>query len=85
MKDTKNIREKIISCIQNVGLKVNQDSIVSLEEVSSIEFISLCSEIENEFSIQIPDEYLDIETLSSIDFVCKLIEQLSENKGNENE
>ena len=85
MKDTKNIREKIISCIQNVGLKVNQDSIVSLEEVSSIEFISLCIEIENEFSIQIPDEYLDIETLSSIDFVCKLIEQLSENKGNENE
>lgn len=85
MKDTKNIREKIISCIQNVGLKVNQDSIVSLEEVSSIEFISLFIEIENEFSIQIPDEYLDIETLSSIDFVCKLIEQLSENKGNENE
>lgn len=47
------------------------------EGIDSFTYISIIVEIENRFDIEIPDEYLGINLLSSIDSLCEMILGLS--------
>ena len=46
--------------------------------IDSISFINIIVEIEEAFGISIPDEYLDMDMLGTIDDICNVV-QLSKN------
>ena len=73
----KEIEQKLVNCLENVSIYIDVDDI-DLENYieSSIQFISLVIEIEKEFSIEIPDEMLDINTFKTIDMICDLLNEI---------
>lgn len=77
----KEIEQKLVNCLENVSIYIDVDDNVDdidLENYieSSIQFISLVIEIEKEFSIEIPDEMLDINTFKTIDMICDLLNEI---------
>lgn len=77
----KEIEQKLVNCLENVSIYIDVDDTVDdidLENYieSSIQFISLVIEIEKEFSIEIPDEMLDINTFKTIDMICDLLNEI---------
>lgn len=77
----KEIEQKLVNCLENVSIYIDVDDTVDdidLENYieSSIQFISLVIEIEKEFSIEIPDEMLDINTFKTIDMICVLLNEI---------
>ena len=79
--ERKEIEQKLVNCLENVGIYIDIDDSVddiNLENYieSSIQFISLVIEIEKEFSIEIPDEMLDINTFKTIDMICDLLNEI---------
>lgn len=75
------IRNKIVQALNNVGLFF---TIEELEENTigellpdSITYISFIVELEQAFDIEIPDEYLIPEKISSLEGIINLIEELT--------
>ena len=70
---------RLTKCMQEVGMMDSQQKIV---DKSSMVFIAFFVELENEFKIQIPEQYLTIEVLNSLDVLIDLIDSLTkeENK-----
>ena len=66
--NTKNI---IIEKIELNGAEINEKG--EIEDIDSIVFISLVLDLEEEFNIEIPDEYLLMSTFSSIDNITLII------------
>ena len=70
----------IIKIIESLGVfaEDNADGTLLLENVieDSIQFISFIIEIEQIFSVEIPDEYLIPERMNTINDVCSLVENL---------
>lgn len=73
-----NIRERIIDCIQKVGLHASKEEFLIAESISSVEFVSLLVELESEFSIEFPDYYISLDILESLDYLEKIILDLIE-------
>lgn len=78
------VKFKIDTVIVNIlgenGIYLSSISDISLLElgIDSILFITLVIEIEEEFGINIPDEHMNLEDLSSLDKICKIvIEQMN--------
>ena len=69
--NTKNI---IIEKIELNGAEINEKG--EIEDIDSIVFISLVLDLEEEFNIEIPDEYLLMSTFSSIDNITLIINKL---------
>lgn len=62
---------RIINCIEQVGAIINEDEIL-IED--SIQFVTLIVELENEFEISIPDEYLsDDMAFKSLDRLVNIL------------
>lgn len=77
-----NTREKVIECLSNVGILIDdqqEDVNVNEYDIDSITFISFIVEIENEFGIVIPDGYLYAEILQSLNGFVSFLDQLIEN------
>jgi len=79
------IRKAILKLLENNGIVIELDEgdlDLRNYSIDSIMFISFIVDLENEFSIAIPDEYLTIELLQSIDgltnFIIELINSGSE-------
>lgn len=75
------IRNKIIECLNRVGILVDSkltDININDYGVDSISFISFIVEVEKEFNIQIPDGYLYVDILQSLNGFANLVEQLVE-------
>lgn len=72
--NTKNI---IIEKIELNGAEINEKG--ETEDIDSIVFISLVLDLEEEFNIEIPDEYLLMSTFSSIDNITLIINKLIDN------
>ena len=72
--NTKNI---IIEKIELNGAEINEKG--EIEDIDSIVFISLVLDLEEEFNIEIPDEYLLMSTFSSIDNITLIINKLIDN------
>jgi len=79
------IRKAILKLLENNGIVIESDEgdlDLRNYSIDSIMFISFIVDLENEFSIAIPDEYLTIELLQSIDGLTNLIIELI-NSGSE--
>lgn len=79
------IRKAILKLLENNGVIIESDEgdlDLRNYSIDSILFISFIVDLENEFSIVIPDEYLTIELLQSIDGLTNLIIELI-NSGSE--
>lgn len=77
------IKEKLIECLESIGVFVentNEDVCINDYNVDSLMMISLILKIEETFSVDIPDECLTFETLSSLNGLTILIESLVEEK-----
>ena len=65
-------KERILRCLEENGVTVNSQG--NLMEVNSLSFISTIVDIEQEFDIEIPDEYLLVNVLSNIEQINAIIE-----------
>lgn len=77
------IREKVIACLENVGILIDlQANDVNINEydIDSITFISFIVEIERELGVDIPDGYLYADILSSLNGFINLLDQLIKNQ-----
>ena len=78
-------RERVIRCLNTVGILIDptaDDVNLNDYDVDSISFISFIVEIEKEFDIEIPDGYLYIEILQSLNGFINLVEQLVDKRDN---
>lgn len=72
-----NIEERILKNLEENGIEVIEDG--SLINLDSIGFISSIVGIEQEFEIEIPSEYLVVETMSTIENLNYIVNQLINN------
>ncbi len=75
-------REKVIECLSNVGVLINSntdDVNINDYDLDSITFISFIVEIEKEFEIEIPDGYLYVNILQSLNGFVNLVDELIDN------
>lgn len=73
-----NIIEKITNSLKNLNIDTNNtDTDFILENnLDSITFIHIILNIEEAFSILIPDEYLLMEKLNTVSKIANLVEEL---------
>ena len=64
--------QKIQNCLEENGIEVLNDG--TLDNVDSISFISSIVSLDEEFKIEFPDEYLLIEKMNNINYICLIIE-----------
>ncbi|MGL5381781.1 acyl carrier protein [Clostridium sp.] len=74
------IKEKLIEMLTCINEEYSKKLIVedcSLKDlgVDSLEFIRLIVMIEDEFKIELPDEYLDIDKIHKLESIIKLIKK----------
>ena len=76
------MEDKIIACLNNVGIIISIDDKkrenFSLQDygMDSLTFISLITELEMCFNIEIPDEYLNPENLSTFQDIVLMLKAL---------
>lgn len=71
------MRSRIIACLQRLGFIVDErEENFELQEYleDSVSFISFIVELESEFDIEIPDEYLMPDSMKTYKDVCAAIE-----------
>ncbi|MHA6529492.1 hypothetical protein [Paenibacillus sp. BAC0078] len=74
-----NIRERIISCLNNIGCIINEDEEnFTIEIEDSIMLISFIVELEVNFEIEIPDELLTSGRFENCNDVMEMLRQLVE-------
>lgn len=75
MKDE--IWERILKVFERCGVEVSLDGDeVNIKEMDSFIYITTLVELENEFSIEIPDSYLGHDIFSSMESLCDIIMDL---------
>lgn len=74
-------RERVIQCLENVGVYINQDLIKDdlfivdyIED--SIVYISFIVELEEMFNFEMPDEYLVTGEMETINDFCSTINMI---------
>lgn len=75
------IRTRLEKCLNNIGVFVQEDEEnVLLADLidDSLMFVTMIIEIEQEFGIEVPDEYLLPERLQSLHDLETLVEELME-------
>ena len=80
----KEIREKIIECLENLGFvldKMSEEKDVDLSEyiLDSIDYVQFMVELEETFAIDIPDSMLGIDVLKSLNGLANMILELKKN------
>ena len=76
------VAEKMCELLNNLGYHIEyeelQNNDVDLRDfiVDSLEFVSLIVEIENVFSVELPDEFLDFDVLDSLHGMINTVESL---------
>ena len=82
MDDLK-IKEEIVQALNNVGLffTIEELEVENIGELipDSLTYISFIVELEQAFDIDIPDEYLLPERLSSLNGIVEIINELTQN------
>ncbi len=68
------IWERVSKVFERCGVVVNfENDEINIEEMDSFTYITTLVELENEFSIEIPDSYLAQNIFSSIESLCNII------------
>ena len=71
------IREKVVSCLSNVGIEVESDDINLLSYLQdSLVCVSFVVELEEVFQIEFDDTSFVDETFSDMDSICNIINVL---------
>ena len=73
------IEAKIIDILENVGIFIEQsESDVDIREygMGSLEYITFICDLESEFNIEFPEEYLSIKQNVSLKNIVSIIEDL---------
>lgn len=86
LKDNENIKEKIIECMNNMGIvNFEDDANFKLDDyiVDSVMFVSFIIELEQMFNIEIPDEYLVVDSLQTFDDLYIMIETVLNKNGDD--
>ena len=77
------IKEEIVQALNNVGLffTIEELEVENIGELipDSLTYISFIVELEQAFGIDIPDEYLLPERLSSLNGIVEIINKLTQN------
>ncbi|CAG9623698.1 hypothetical protein BACCIP111883_04530 [Sutcliffiella rhizosphaerae] len=70
-----NIKERVTECLFRLGIEIEDDESFELSETitDSFFFITIILELEQEFDIEIPDDYLSIDLFQSIDHLTEII------------
>lgn len=79
MTSTINIPEKLWGILDSLALveKTEEDDIIiHSEQIDSIQMVSIIVDIEETFNIEIPDEYMVPDFMSSFQHVCNVITEL---------
>ena len=78
MKLENNIIEKIIDILKKLNINIDNPTSNFIEgnNVDSITFIQIIIDIEVEFSILIPDEYLLMEGFNTVSEIANIVEKL---------
>lgn len=84
-----NYYQEVCTCLENIGIIIsginNSDIDLTEYQIDSIMFVSLIVEFESHFNIEIPDQYLNYQTITSLRGLSNLIEVLCLEKENEGE
>lgn len=67
------LRKQLLECIEENGIVVLEDGSLQMD---SLNFIGMIVSIETTFSIEIPDDLLVADTLSSFDGIYHVLEKL---------
>lgn len=73
------MKERTIACLNEIGIFVDNDADnLPLSELvqDSLTFITMIVELEKVFGVEIPDEYLNYDSLQTLDDIVVLIEKL---------
>ena len=72
------IRDAIIKELESIGIILEKEEDIDLLslEMDSMMFISFIVSLEDRFDIQIPDEFLQVDVMSSLDNLTKIIGNL---------
>ncbi len=74
---TTETRERVSRALYHLGIDIDQENDMDLsEQFDSMLFMSAVLELEAEFEIAIPDEYLNMQFFASIDHTISIIDQL---------
>ena len=78
------VKLKIIEALNDVGILVDEEDfdVIDLREyeMDSIMFVSFVVNLEEEFGINVPDEYLSLNQLANLNSVQYIIEELIKEK-----
>ena len=76
------LTERLLLCFNNIGVFINPKDNFLLSEVleDSLLFVSMIIEMEQEFDIEIPDEYLAADRLTTFQDLEELVKELVPNK-----
>ena len=78
MEKNINVKKRLEKVFNENGLTIDLDNQSSILELDSLQIISLFVSIEDEFNMEIPDEFLNREVLSSFnDFYEMLLNILT--------
>ena len=66
-------KNDVENCLKSVGVLYDKGLCVNLKEINSMQFVSAFVELEDTFCIRIPDEFLKLESLSSLDNIYNII------------
>lgn len=70
------IREKVIECLSNVGVVIDDNKELLSYLQDSLVFVSFVVELEEVFQIELDDALFVDETFNDIDTVCTVIKGL---------
>ncbi len=75
------IEEKVWEILDNLGVveKEGEKAVIHNEEIDSIQLVSIIVEIEENFDVEVPDEYMNPEFLLSFDHIVEVVEELLNN------
>ena len=81
----KNIKAQLIDLLEEVGVYIvtTDDDVNVLDyNIDSISFITFVISVENHYGIEIPDEFLMIDVLLSLDGFVNLVQDQIEERNN---
>lgn len=78
------IRKQIFECFENLGFVVDEADNFLIQEYieDSVAFVTLIVELETCFDIEIPDHYLLMENLSTLNAIENMVKELKEEINN---
>ncbi len=77
------ITKRVQNVLLNMDYKVDDVTIDFIEayEIDSITFIELILEVEEEFSIMVPDESLIMENVNTVEKIAELVKKVLDDEG----